>query len=59
MVEFLLTHVLTLSATEEKRIKIVVFTRIELTTSALVGERGYLLDHSGDECVLPHYIVIQ
>ena len=43
----LLTHVLTLSATEE-RIKILVLTRIELTTSSLAGVRGYLLDHSGD-----------
>ena len=45
IVEFclLLTHALALSATK---------TRIqinELTTSALVGVRGYLLDHSGDE----------
>ena len=44
------TYVLTLAATEV-RIQILVFTIIELTTSApLVGVRGYLLDHSGDEC---------
>ena len=50
IVEFclLLTHALALSATEA-RIQILVFKRIELTTSALVGVRGYLLDHSGDE----------
>ena len=37
--------------TKDERIQILVFTRIELTTSALLGVRGYLLDHSGDECV--------
>ena len=44
MVDFLLTHVLTLSATDA-RIKILLLTRIELPTSALI------IDHSGDECV--------
>ena len=34
------------SATETK-IQFLVFTTIELPTSALVGVRGYLLDHSG------------
>ena len=34
------------------RIKILFFTSTELTTSALVGVRGYLLDHSGDVYVL-------
>ena len=29
--------------------QILLFTRIELTTSELKGVRGYLLDHSGDE----------
>ena len=44
-----MVNVLMLSATEEI-IQILVFTRIELTTSALliVGVRGYLQDHSGD-----------
>ena len=37
-----------LSATEARK-PILVFSRIELTTSALVSVRGYLLDHSGDE----------
>ena len=32
----------------KKKTKILVSTRIELATCALVGERGYLLDHSGD-----------
>ena len=51
MVEFLLTRVFTLSVAEEKT-KIVVFTRIELTISALGGVRGYLLvDYSGDETI--------
>ena len=36
------------SATETK-IQILFFTTIELTTSALVGVRGHLLDHSGVE----------
>ena len=44
MVEFYL-----LASATEARMKILVFTRTELTTSALVGVRGYLLDHSGDE----------
>ena len=48
MIAFLLTHVLTLSATEA-RVQILFFTRIELTTFALVGVGGYLLDPSGDE----------
>ena len=44
------TQVLTLSRYGRKNTtKIMVFTRIELTTTALVGVRGYLLDHSGDE----------
>ena len=47
MVEFLITHALTLSATEE-RTQIMV-ARIELTTSALSRCAGYLLEHSGDE----------
>ena len=50
LVEFyiLLTRVLALSVAEVK-IQTLVFTSIELTTSALlVGVRGYLLDHSGD-----------
>ena len=44
-----MVNVLKLSA-KEKIIQIMVFTRIELTTSALliVGVRGYLQDHSGD-----------
>ena len=46
MVEF---HLLTLSATGA-RIEVLVFTRIEVTTSVLVDVRGYLLDHSDDEC---------
>ena len=41
-------YLLTLSVTEE-RTQILVFTRIELTTSALARVRGYLLDHLGDE----------
>ena len=40
------THVLTLSATEV-RIQVLAFTKIELTISALVGIRGYLLDRRG------------
>ena len=47
----LLVHVLTLS-TAEARKQILVLTRIEYTTSALVGVRGYLLDHSGKELLL-------
>ena len=41
-------HVLTLSVTE-RIIQVLAFTRIELTTSALVDVHGYLQDHSGDE----------
>ena len=48
MVEFLLTYVFTLSATEAI-IQFLVFTVIKLTTSALVDVHGYLLDFSGDE----------
>ena len=43
----LLIHVLTLSTTEA-RTQTLVFTRIELTTTALVGVCGYLLNHSRD-----------
>ena len=43
-----LARVLTLFATKAT-IKILVFTRIKLTTSAFVDVRDYLLDHSGDE----------
>ena len=56
MVEFLVIRVLTLSATKA-RIQIIVFTRIELPTSALVGVRGYLLDYSGDEGSLPWHSI--
>ena len=49
MAEFSVTRVLTLSVTEKKKKKL-FFTRIELTTSALLaGVRGYLLNHTGDE----------
>ena len=56
MVEFYLLYsrshaFLFLSAiiTTEARIQIMFFTRIKLTTSALVGVRGYVLDHPGDD----------
>ena len=63
----LLAGVLTLSATtREARIQILVFTRIEPTSSVLVGVRGYLLllliqiiiliDHSGDEGTYDHRV---
>ena len=47
MVEF---YLLTISTTDA-RIKILFFTRIELTIFVLLiaGVRSYLLDHSGDE----------
>ena len=47
--ENLLPHVLALSATEA-RIQILVFTKLELTTSApVVGVRGYLLGDRSDD----------
>ena len=50
--KILVTHVLMLSVTEKKRAQTLVFTRIELTTSALLiaDVRGCLLEHSSDEC---------
>ena len=49
MVEFYLLTFSRFPLRKKKRtqIQILVFTRIELTTSALVGVRGYLLDHAG------------
>ena len=46
----LLTHVLTLSATEDGiKITRYALSRIEFMTSSLVSVQGYPLDHSGDE----------
>ena len=48
----LLTRVLTLSATDARiQNKLWFSQESNLTTSALVSVRVYLLDHSGDECL--------
>ena len=54
MVGFYLTNILSLSAKEEIT-QILVFTKIELMTSALAGVRGFLLDRSGDEDTKTRY----
>ena len=54
MVGFYLTNILSLSAKEEIT-QVLVFTKIELMTSALAGVRGFLLDHSGGEDTKTRY----
>ena len=49
MVEFCILQMFSALSATEARIQILLFTRIGLTTSALGGVRGYLLDHSGDD----------
>ena len=55
MVEFYLTQFSRFPLQKKQEtIQIIVFTTIELTTSALVGVYGYLLHHSGDD-VIPRF----
>ena len=54
------THFLTLSATEKKtQMLLIAFTRIELTTSALVGVRCYLLRAGPGKIPYSWYLIDQ